>query len=98
MKAYKANTQQSLDKKNIEEDQARQRHLKYEIRIFSAKTSKLLSKNTKIQTLLFEKKLKLLKCAANYLDNSEQISCKSKLDQFQEEKANGIRIRSKCDW
>ena len=32
------------------------------------------------------------------MDNSEYISCKSKLDQFYKEKANGIRIRSKCDW
>ena len=56
-----------------------------------------MSKNTKTQT--FEKKnLKSLECTANYLDNSEYISCKSKLDQFYEEKANGIRIRSKCDW
>ena len=32
------------------------------------------------------------------MDNSDYISCKSKLDQFYKEKANGIRIRSKCDW
>ena len=32
------------------------------------------------------------------MDNSEYISCKSKLDQFYKEKANGIRIRSKSDW
>ena len=57
-----------------------------------------MSENTKTQTLLLEKKLKSLECTANYLDNCEYISCKSKLDQFYEEKANGIRIRSKCDW
>ena len=34
----------------------------------------------------------------NHFDNSEYISYKSKLDQLYEEKANGIRIRSKCDW
>ena len=44
------------------------------------------------------KKLKSLECTANYLDNSECISCKSKLYQFYEEKENGIRIRSKCGW
>ena len=98
MKAHIANTQKSLDKENIRDDQARWEYLKYEIRKFSIKFSKLLSKNTKTQTLLLEKKLKLLECTANYLDNSEYISCKSKLDQFYEEKANGIRIRSKCDW
>ena len=97
MKGYIANTQENLDKENIRDDQARWEYLKYEIRKFSIKFSKLLSKNTKAQTLLLEKKLKLLECATNYLDHSEYITCKSKLDQLYEEKANGIRIRSKCD-
>ena len=53
---------------------------------------------TKTQTLLLEKKLKLLKCTADYLDNSEYITCKNKLDQLYDEKANGVGIKSKCDW
>ena len=57
-----------------------------------------MSKNTKTQTLLHEKKLKLLEYTANYLYNSKYISCKSKLNQFYEEKTNGFIIRSKCDW
>ena len=57
-----------------------------------------MPKNTKTQILLLEKKLKSLECSANYLDNFEYISCKSKLDQFYEEQENGIGIRSKCDW
>ena len=80
MKALIANTHKSLDKENIREDQARWEYLKYEIRKFSIKFSKLLLKNMKTQTLLLEKKK--LECTANYLDNSEYISCKSKLDQF----------------
>ena len=99
IKAHIANTQKSLDKENIRDDQARWEYLKYEIRKFSIKFSKLLSKNTKTHTLLLEKKkLKSLECTAKFLDNSEYISCKCKLDQFCEEKANGIRIRSKYDW
>ena len=35
---------------------------------------------------------------ANYLDNSEYITWKIKLDQLNKEKANGIRIKRKCDW
>ena len=50
------NTQENLDKENIRDDQARWKYLKYEIRKFSIKFSKLLSKNTKAQTLLLEKK------------------------------------------
>ena len=97
MKAHIANTQKNLDKENIRDGQAIWEYLKHDIRKFSIKFSKLLSKNMKTQTLLLEKKLKLLECTANYLDNSECISCKSKLDQFYEEKPNVIRIRSKCD-
>ena len=32
------------------------------------------------------------------MGNSKYITCKSKLDQLYKGKANGIRIRSKCDW
>ena len=56
MKAHIANTQKSLDKENIRDDQARWEYLKYEIRKFSIKFSKLLLKNMKTQTLLLEKK------------------------------------------
>ena len=93
-----ANTQKNLDKENLTDDQARWEYIKYEIRKFSIKLSKLLSNNTKTEALLLKKTLKLLECTANYLDNSEYISGKSKLDQFYEEKVSGIRIRSKCDW
>ena len=86
MKAHIANTQKSLDKENIRDDKARWEYLKYEIRKFWIKFSKLLSKNTKTQTLLLDKKLISLECTGNYLDNLEYISCKSKLDQFYEEK------------
>ena len=37
----------NLDKENIRDHQARWEYLKYEIRTFSNKFSKLLSKNTK---------------------------------------------------
>lgn len=57
---------------------------------FSIEFSKELSKNTKTQTLLLE-------CSVNYFHNSEYITCKSKLDILQEEKANSFGIRSKCD-
>ena len=57
-----------------------------------------MSENKKIQTLLREKKLKSLECTGNYLNNSKYISCKSRLDQFCEEKGNRIRIRSKFFW
>ena len=63
---------------------------------FQSNVLSCCQKNTKTQTLLLQKKQKSLECTANYFDNSEYISSKSKLDQFYDEKANGIRIRSKC--
>ena len=50
MKARIANTQRNLDKENIRDDQAVWEYLKHQIRKFSIKTSKLLSKNTKTET------------------------------------------------
>ena len=66
MKAHIANTQKSLDKENIRDDQARWEYLKYEIRKFSIKFSKLLSKNTKTQNLLLEKKNKIISTLERY--------------------------------
>ena len=45
-----------------------------------------------------KKTLKLLEYTENYFGKSEYVSYKTKLDQLYEEKANGIRIRSKCNW
>ena len=56
MKAHIVSTQKNLDKENIRDDQARWEYLKYEIRKFSIKFSKLLSKNTKTQ-IFFSKKI-----------------------------------------
>ena len=89
MKAHIANTHKKLDKKIIRDDHAKCEYLKYEIRKFSVKFSKLLSQNTKSETLLLKRNLELLECTANYM-HSKWISCKIKLDQFYKEKANGI--------
>lgn len=67
-------------------NQARWKYLKYKIRKLSIKFSKL---KTKITTN---------ECTANYLDNSEYITCKSKLDKLYVKQANSTRIRGKCDW
>ena len=61
MKAHIANTPKSLDKENIRDNQARWEYLKYAIRKFSIKFSKLFSKNTKTQTLLLEIKTKIIR-------------------------------------
>ena len=57
-----------------------------------------LAKIKKIETSSLESKLKLLETTEKFDSNSEYIECKNKLEQIYTEKANGIRIRSKCDW
>ena len=36
--------------------------------------------------------------SSNFLDNPEYTETNEKLDKIYQEKTNGIRIRSKCDW
>ena len=62
------------------------------------KISKLQAKNTKKENMFLENKLKKLENNTNYIENLEYIDCRNKLDKIYEQKINGIRIRSKCDW
>ena len=64
----------------------------------SEKFFKAVVKKYQKLKIYFSKKKTLLECSANYLGNFEYITCKSKLDQLYGEKANIIRVRSKCDW
>ena len=48
--------------------------------------------------MLLENKLKKLENNPKYIENSEYIDCKNELDEIYEQKINGMRIRSKCDW
>ena len=43
-----------------------------------------------------ENKLKKLDNNTNYIEISEYIDCRNKLDEIYEQKINGMRIRSKC--
>ena len=48
--------------------------------------------------MFVENKLKKLENNTNYIENLEYIDCRNKLDKIYEQKINGIRIRSICDW
>ena len=98
MKIYIKDILENMDKENIIDEQLRWEFLKYEIRKFSIIFSKNLAKIKKIETSSLESKLKLLETTEKFDSNSEYIECKNKLEQIYSEKANGIRIRSKCDW
>ena len=45
-----------------------------------------------------EKKFKILETTPNFVDNPEYTKTNEKLDEIYQEKTNGIKIRSKCDW
>ena len=61
----------------------------YEIRKFSIKFSKLQAQNTKNEKMFLENKLKNLKNNINYIENSENIDRKNKLDKIYEQKIDG---------
>ena len=48
--------------------------------------------------MFLENKLKKLENNTNYIENSEYVDCRNKLDKICEQKINGMKIRSKCDW
>ena len=48
--------------------------------------------------MFLENKLKKLENNTNYMENLKYIDCRNKLNKIYEQKINGIRIRSKCDW
>ena len=52
----------------------------------------------KKEKMFLENKLKKLENHTNYIENLEYVDCRNKLDKINEQKINGIRIRSKCHW
>ena len=98
MKFHIKSTLETLEIEGITDLQVRWEFLKYEIRKFSIEFSKLQAQNTKKEKMFLENKLKKLENNTNCMENLEYIDCRNKLDKIYEQKINGIRIRSKCDW
>ena len=89
---------ETLEIEGIRDPQVIWEFLKYEIRKFSMEFSKLQAQNTKKEKMFLENKLKKLENNTSYTENLEYIDCRNKLDEIYEQKINGIRIRSICDW
>ena len=98
MKFHIKSTLETLEIEGIRDPQVRWEFLKYEIRKFSIEFSKLQAQNTKKEKMFLENKLKKLENNTNCMENLEYIDCRNKLDKIYEQKINGMRIRSKCDW
>ena len=98
MKFHIKSTLETLEIEGIRDPQVRWEFLKYDIRTFSIEFSKLQAQNTKKEKMFLENKLKKLENNTNYIENLEYINCRNKLDKIYEQKINGMRARSKCDW
>ena len=51
----------------------------------------------KTERTYLENNLKTLETSANFFENAEYLEANEKPDKTYHEKANGIRIRRKCD-
>ena len=99
MKKFISDTLNELFNENILDDQVKWEYLKYNIRKYTINFSKKLAKNTNKKIVDLETKLKHFeKDYENYVDHIDYKVCKQPLDAIYEEKAKGIKIRSKCNW
>ena len=98
MKRLINNVLDNLDQDNIVDPQFRWEYLKYEIRRFSIHFSKGIALNKKTERTYLENKLKTLENSPSFVDNPEYLKTNEKLGTIHQEKANDIRIRSKCNW
>ena len=90
--------QKAILKEIITDEQVIWKYIKYEIRKFSIEFSKQYAKDKRTKIFILENKLKQLEANANFQFDDHYLECKNNLEQIYQEKANGIKIRSKCDW
>ena len=99
MKKFISDTLNDIFNENVLDDQVKWEHLKYNIRKYTINFSKKLAKNTNKKIVDLETKLKHFeKYYENYVDNIDYKVFTQQLDVIYEEKAKGIKIRSKCNW
>ena len=99
MKNHVATTSIFLNEENIFDNQMRWEYLEYEIRKFSIhfSVSEAIKRNKEIKTLenkmeTFEENL------TNNESNEDYLKCKCDLNYIYDQKLEGIKIRSKCNW
>ena len=87
-----------MNHENINDDQIRWEFLKYEVRKFSRRFSKTLAKELGEELQVLQNKLKLYEHNLKCFENEDYLRCKVRLEEIYEIKANGVKIRNKCDW
>ena len=92
------NVLNNLDQDSIVDPQFRWEYLKYEISKFSIYFSKDIARNKKIERMFLKNELKTLETRPDFIDNPEYTDINGKIHKIYQEKINGIRISSKCNW
>ena len=87
-----------MNHENINDDQIRWEFVKYKVRKFSIRFSKTLVKELREELWILKSKSKLYEKNLKCLKNEDYSRCKLRLEEVYETKANGVKIRSKCDW
>ena len=83
----------------ITDEQLRWVYIKYEIRkCFIAFQNKMQKKKKLAEIVTFENKLQDLEQNLDCIFDRNCSDYKNKLEQIYEEKANDVKIRSKCEW
>lgn len=72
--------------------------LKYEIKKFAINYSKNIAKLKRLNKLTLDQKLESMIKRNISQDSEEYKNIVKELDEYYEHEANGIRIRSKCNW
>ena len=90
--------QKTILQENITDEQMIWEYIKYEIKKFFISFSEQYAKFKQIKTFILQKKLKQLEANANFNFNEHYLECKNNLEKIFQEKANGIKMRSKCNW
>ena len=87
-----------MNQENINDDQIRQEVLKYGVGKFSIKFSKTLAKELRAWLQSLENKRKLDEQNLECFENEDHLRSKLRIEETQEVKANGVKIKSKCAW
>ena len=99
MKNHIATTTIFLNEENIFDDQIRWEYLKYEIRKFFIHFSVSEAKKINNEMKTLENKMKTFEeNLTNNESNEEYLKCKRDLNYIYDQKIEGIKKRSKCNW
>ena len=99
MKCFIHDTKKRLVTDDVFDKQSQWENLKYEIRKFTIRYSKVITKEKRKKQHELESKLKILEKSLSCDKNIEEYhKCKTDLDGIYGNIAEGVKIRSKCQW